>query len=397
MAESPPQPPDAATYVRRAEALIPVLAGRAAETARNRRIPDATIRDLRAAGFFDLLKPRRWGGAEADPRTLYAVQIALARGCPSTAWVMSVLAVHGWQLALFPEQAHHDVWGDDPDALIASSYAPTGTVERVAGGYRVSGRWSFSSGSDHCGWVFLGGLVPPDREGGEPQMRTFLLPRRDWSIEDNWHTAGLVGTGSKDVVVGGCFVPEHRTHRFVDGFTGRNPGRAVYDTPLYRLPFGQVFVRSVSSTILGVLEGALDAYVTVARERVAASNGVKVAADPLAQQACADARATLDACRLVLDRAFAELLDAAARDVSLPLERRAQFRYESSRAVAQCCAAVDGLHAVSGGRAIFLDAPIQRFFQDAHAIRAHFANKPERPAWNFGGVLLGLDSTDLFL
>lgn len=388
---------DEGAFVRAAEAMIPTLKARIPLTRELRRVPDETIADLRAAGFFDLLKPRAWGGHEADPRTLYAVQANLGRGCPSTAWVMSVLAVHAWQLALFPEAAHHDVWSDDPDALIASSYAPTGRVEPVEGGFRVSGRWSFSSGCDHCSWIFLGGMVPPATPDGAPQMRTFLLPRADWRIEDNWHVTGLVGSGSKDIVVDGAFVPEHRTHKFIDGFTGRNPGRAVFDGPLFRLPFGQVFVRSVSSTILGVLEGALDAYTEVARSRVAASSGAKVSGEAVAQAACADAAATLDECKAVLDRAFAEMMDYARRDQPIPLQRRAQFRYESSRAVQRCCDAVDGLFTTAGGRAIFDGSEILRFFQDAHAIRAHFANKPEKPGLNFGGVMLGLDNADLFL
>ncbi len=380
--------------VARARALAPVLASRVPETRARQHLPQATIDDLHEGGFFTLLQPACFGGQEVDPGTFFDVQIALATGCASTAWVFSVLAVHAWQLALFPVQAQHDVWDDDPRALIGSSYAPTGRVEVEEGGYRLSGRWCFSSGSTHCGWFFLGGLI--HGEGG-PQMRTFLVPRSDVVLETCWDTVGLEGTGSNDVVVDGAWVPEHRTHRLGDGFSGRSPGLAVHDAPLFRLPFGQVFVRSVSTTILGVLGGALDAYLGVAREKIAASNRGKISLDPVSQRVCAQAIATLDAEKLVLHRSFEEMMAQVRAGEPIPILRRVQFRYESARAVQHCLAAVDALFTTSGGRAIFRDAPIQRFFQDAHAVAAHFANKPDGPCRNLGGVLLGAENTDLFL
>jgi 3-hydroxy-9,10-secoandrosta-1,3,5(10)-triene-9,17-dione monooxygenase len=377
--------------------MIPVLVDRVPELRALRRIPDQTIADLRQARFFDLLRPKAWNGLEIHPGTFFRVQTQVARGCPSTAWVMGVLSVHAWQLALFAPQAQQDVWGADPHALISSSYAPTGKIEPVEGGYRVSGKWSFSSGSDHCSWVFLGGLVPPREPHHKPQMRTFLLPRADYTIEDNWNVIGLEGTGSKNIIVSGAFVPEHRTHKFTDGFSGKSPGLKVNTAPLFKLPFGQVFVRSVSTSIIGVLEGALEAYIETARSRIAASNQKKVSLDPVSQMVCAHARATLDEINLVLQRSFSELMDAAQEGRTLTVERRSQFRYESARAVDRCTEAVDQLFTASGGRSIFVDSDIGRFFRDAHAIRAHFANKPEAPGRNLGGVLLGVDNADLFI
>jgi 3-hydroxy-9,10-secoandrosta-1,3,5(10)-triene-9,17-dione monooxygenase len=175
---------NATELIERARAMAPALRGRAAEGDSLRRLPDATIQDMKDAGFFRMLQPSRWGGHEVDPRTFFEVQWTLAAACPSTAWVLGVVGVHAWQLALFPLEAQQEVWGDDSSTLISSSYAPTGKVEIVEGGYRVSGRWSFSSGSDHCKWAFLGGFVPT-APGERPDMRTFLLPRRNYRIEDN--------------------------------------------------------------------------------------------------------------------------------------------------------------------------------------------------------------------
>jgi 3-hydroxy-9,10-secoandrosta-1,3,5(10)-triene-9,17-dione monooxygenase len=378
----------------RAQTLATKLAERARAADELRRLPDETVADLKAGGFFRLLQPSRWGGAEIDPVTFFDVQMTLAAACPSTAWVFGVVGVHNWQLALFPLQSQQEVWSGDPDTLISSSYAPTGKVERAEDGYRISGRWSFSSGCDHCQWVFLGGLVPSEKG---PEMLTFLVPRKDYRIEDNWFVAGLKATGSKDIVVESAFVPEYRTHKLADGFRRKSPGNEVNPAPLYRLPFGQIFVRSVSTSAIGAAQGALDVYTKVAAKRVAAGDGQKVAEDPQAQLVAARAAALIDEARVVLRRNFEELMAQARAGQDMPLERRLRFRLDSSQAVVKSVAAVDELFTASGGRAIFLDHPLLRFFLDVHAARAHYANNPDKPARNWGSVQLGLKNSDFFV
>jgi 3-hydroxy-9,10-secoandrosta-1,3,5(10)-triene-9,17-dione monooxygenase len=379
----------------RAKDLLPKLHERVPEADRLRRVPDETIADFQQAGFFKMLQPSRWGGLEVDPSLFFDVQATIASACPSSAWVLGVVAVHAWQLALFPLQAQEEVWGKDRATLISSSYAPTGKVTKVDGGYRISGRWSFSSGCDHAQWAFLGGMVPvPEKP---PEMRTFLVPRSDYVIDDNWHVAGLKGTGSKDIVIEGAFVPEHRTHKLIDGFFRKSPGNAVNEAPLYRLPFGQIFVRSVSTSAIGIAQGALDVYRGVAAKRVAAGDGAKVAEDPASQIVAARAASLIDEARLVLRRNMDTLMELARANAEMPLEMRVRFRFDSSNAVAKCVEAVDGLFTASGGRAIFLNSPLLRYFLDAHAARAHYANNPEKPARNLGGVLLDLKNTDFFL
>ena len=183
--------PSEKDLVPNARALKAALTARIPQADELRRVPDETIADFRQAGFFRMLQPARWGGLEVDPQTFFDVQMTVASACPSSAWVLGVVAVHSWQLALFPLAAQEEVWGTDSSTLISSSYAPTGKVTRADGGYRISGRWSFSSGCDHCQWIFLGGFVPPEVEGKPPEMRTFLLPRSDYRIDDNWQVVGL--------------------------------------------------------------------------------------------------------------------------------------------------------------------------------------------------------------
>jgi 3-hydroxy-9,10-secoandrosta-1,3,5(10)-triene-9,17-dione monooxygenase len=383
--------------IAKAVAMKPTLVARTAKADELRRVPDETIADFHDAGFFRMLQPSRWGGLEVEPRTFFEVQATLASACPSSAWVLGVVAVHSWQLALFPLQAQEEVWGKDARTIVSSSYAPTGKVTRVDGGFRISGRWSFSSGCDHCQWVFLGGMVPPEIEGKPPEMRTFLLPRADYRIDDNWHVAGLKGTGSKDIVVENALVPEHRTHRLIDGFKRQSPGNAVNTAPLYRLPFGQVFVRSVSTSAIGAAQGAYDFFVEAAAKRVSAGDGTKVSEDPSTQTVCARASSLIDEVRLVLERNFAEMMALAEAGADIPVDRRVRFRHDSAMAVVKCVEAVDMLFTASGGRAIFLSNPLLRYFLDVHAARAHYANSPDKPGRNLGGVALGAKTTDYFI
>lgn len=383
------------TLISRARELQPTLRERAAETSRLRRLPEATIADFQQAGFFAMLQPASRGGHEVHPNTFFDVQEIIAEACPSSAWVLGVVAVHAWQLALFDAKAQDAVWGDDPTALISSSYAPTGAVTRVDGGFRISGRWSFSSGCDHCAWVFLGGFAPVD--AGPPDMRTYLLPRSDYAIVDNWDTIALRGTGSKDVVVDDVFVPEHRTHRMSDGFKCESPGNAINTAPLFRIPFGQIFVRSVSTTAIGIARGALASYLETTASKVGAGDGKKAALDPTAQEASARAASTLDQIELVRARNFEAMMGYAERGERIPIEERVAWRWDSSETVSRCVALVDELFTLTGGRAIFSDHPMARYFLDVHGARAHFANRPEAASRNLGGVQLGMKTKDFFI
>lgn len=379
-----------------AERLLPVLAERVATSEQNRSLSPQTITDFRAAGFWRMLQPTRWGGLEVHPNTFFDVQIKLATVHPSAAWVMGVVAVHNWQLALFAPQAQEDVWGPDVGALVSSSYAPTGRVEATQGGYILSGRWSFSSGVDHCDWVFLGGFAPTP-EGSPPDMRTFLVPLSHATIEDTWHTMALRGTGSKDVLLDGVFVPEHRTHKMSDGFRCDNPGNESNPSPLFRLPFGQVFVRSVSTTSIGIAKGALAFYRSVTQSKVGAADGNRAARDPSAQMACARAASTLDQLELVLHRNMDTLMADARAGERTAIDQRVAYRWDSSEAVSKAVSVVDELFALCGGRALFLSSPMHRYFVDVHGARAHYANRPDASGRNFGRVQLGMRTTDFFI
>ena len=387
----------AATLIARAEALAPTLAGRAAQADAQGRIPAETIADMQAAGFFKVLQPKRYGGYELDPQAFFDIQMALARGCMSTAWVYGVVGVHNWQLALFDERAQQDVWGNDPATLIASTYMPVGRVTPVDGGFRLSGHWKFSSGSELCEWVFLGALVPAAVAGQPPEYRTFLLPKSDYRIQQDWDVLGLRATGSHDIVVDDVFVPAYRTHKAIDGMMGTSPGLAVNDAPLFRLPFAQIFVRAVCTSCIGALQGALDDFTGYAATRVSANSGAKTTDDPGAQNACANAAVAIDEMQVLLKRNFAELMASVTGGPAVSIERRVHFRYQSAQVAERCAQAANTLLRYAGGNGIYHRNPLVRRFLDLHAARAHYANNVDRFGQNLGAVMLGRENTDFFI
>lgn len=377
--------------------LVPVLRTRSEETAALGRLPDATLNAMQEAGFFRIMQPARYGGFEMDPEVFFRVQMTLAEGCMSTAWVLGVVAIHNWQLALFDDRAQRDVWGDDQSTLISSSYMPVGKVTHVEGGYRLSGNWHFSSGSRHCQWAFLGAMVPPTKEGEAPDYRTFLVPRADYDIIDNWNVSGLEGTGSNDIVVKDAFVPEYRTHRAIHGFECNSPGNAVNTHPVYRLPFGQIFVRAVCSSSVGALRGVTNSYISVNKDRVGLNDGNKIATDPDAQMALATAVATVDECETIMFRNFATMLKAAREGETLPIEDRIKMRFDASLVAGKCCDAINTMFIACGAQGIYRDHPLNRAWLDINAGRTHVANNPFKFGRNLGGTLMGGANNDFFL
>ncbi|CAA0083380.1 Flavin-dependent monooxygenase, oxygenase subunit HsaA [BD1-7 clade bacterium] len=390
----------AQTLVERAEAMIPTLKERAPEAAAQGQVHSETVQEMADAGFFRIVQPKRWGGYELDPQVFFDVQMTLAQGDMSVAWILGVIAIHNWQLALFDDRAAQDVWGENDATLISSSYMPVGKVEHVEGGLKLSGRWGFSSGSEHCEWVFLGAIVPP-KEGdpaGPPDMRTFLIPRSDYRIEENWDVLGLKATGSNDIVVEGAFVPEYRTHKAGDGFAMQSPGNAVNEAPLFKIPFGQIFVRAVSSGAIGALEGAVNSFIDVAKARVGVNDGKKASGDPDVQFAIAKAQSIVDELKLVLNRNFDRLMEQARGEGEpLSMDERIKMRNDSAAVVQRCIEGVDLMFNSCGGGGIFHSHPVSKYFLDIHAGRAHVANQPGKYARNLGGVQLGEPNGDFFL
>lgn len=383
--------PTAEELVARAAAMIPVLRSREADALQAGQVSTQTIQELQDAGFFRVLQPKRYGGYEMSPLTYGRIARTLAEGCMSTAWVYAIVAVHNWELALFDDKAAQDVWNSDSNVRICSSYMPVGRVTRVEGGYRLSGRWNFSSGSGHCDWVILGANIPSETAGGAPEPRNFLLPRADYQVLDNWDVMGLQGTGSNDILVENAFIPEYRTVRDDDLFAMQCPGHAVNTAPLYKIPFAQLFNRTVSSTSLGTLKRALDSFVDATKSRRTTYTGERLARDSSVQFAISEVERILDEQVLVMERDLTELLDRAVAG-DWPLDRRAALAAATTSTVSRCVRGIDILMEFSGAKALFRGHPVRQSFLDIHCARAHVANNPYPYGRNRGAMLLGIDN-----
>ncbi|MFM2301494.1 MAG: hypothetical protein RLZZ84_1230 [Pseudomonadota bacterium] len=390
--------PTAEELIARARAMIPALKSRAKQCVRDRNVPAESIAEMQAAGFFRILQPRRWGGYEMHPNVFFEVQKALAEGCMSTGWMYGVVGCHPYEMALFHDQAQEEVWGDDPSMLVSSTYQPVGKVTHVEGGFRLSGRWGFSTGSVHSGWVLLGAMCPPKAEGEGPEMRTFLLPRADYTIdEDAWHVFGLQGTGSHDIIVDDVFVPDYRTHRSIDGFLCKNPGQEVNTGPLYALPWAQVFVRSVSTAAFGGAQAAINAGMAIMQSRVSTNTGKASAQDPILHAALARAIAEKSEMETTLRLTFEDLMGYAERGEEIPLDKRAFLTYQSSTVVRRLADLVDEIVKLLGGRAIYMTSDILQPWLDLHAGRAHVANDPNNRTADAINTMLGAAPLNPFL
>ena len=389
--------PVEAELLERARQLTPVLRERASRTEDNRSLLPETLRDFIDAGFYRILQPAKYGGYEMPPLTLFKVAMELAKGCPSSAWCMSLIAVHNWEIALIDPQCAEDIWGQDPDVRASSSYAPFGKVTPVEGGYRISGRWSWSSGSDHCSWVILGGVVPREGRDGPPDLRAFLIPRSDYQVVDVWHVLGLKGTGSNDIVVKDAFVPEHRTHQFVHSFTMADPGRAAFTSRNYRYPFGVIFAYSLSVVTLGMADGALEAFKADMKVRLGAYDGAKAMEEPFVRHRLAEAEAIIRGLHARLEANFAEMDALIAAGEDLPLDLRVKNKWDAQWIAKEAMKAVELLFKASGARGIKLDSPMQRYFRDVHAASNHAFLNPDKGSLNAGLVQLGGMTTDFTL
>ncbi|AUI57647.1 3-hydroxy-9,10-secoandrosta-1,3,5(10)-triene-9,17-dione monooxygenase oxygenase subunit [Amycolatopsis sp. BJA-103] len=369
--------------------LLPVLRERAQEAEDARRVPEESVKSLQETGFFKLLQPKTFGGLEADPVSFYTAVKLVASACGSTGWVASILGVHPWHLGLFEAQAQQDVWGDDHDVRISSSYAPMGKADVVDGGYRLSGRWSFSSGCDHATWVLLGG--PVFKDGKPVDFCTYLVPIGDYTIEDVWDTVGLRGTGSNDIIVNDVFVPKHRALSFIATSKCKTPGQELNPGPLYKLPYGSVHPSTITAPIIGMAQGAYDAHVEYQGKRVrAAYAGEQSKEDPFAKVRIAEAASEIDAAWLQLTHNIDELYQLACKGEKLPFPTRLRVRRDQVRGTERAIFAIDRLFENSGGRALQAGTPIQRFWRDAHAGRVHAANDAERAYVMFGTGAFGL-------
>ncbi len=354
------------------------LREQAGEAEKIGRLTDQTVKAMKDTGSIRLLQSTKHGGYQAHPREWAETVMATAALDPSAGWVAGVVGVHPYQLAYADPRVGDEVWADDVDTWMASPYAPQGLAKPVEGGYLFNGRWQFSSGTDHCDWIILGAIVAGD--DGIPvmplAMRHMILPRSDYEIvDDSWNVVGLRGTGSKDVIVKDAFVPDYRAMdglKVMDGSAQREAGMT---DPLYLMPWSTMFPLGISSAVIGIAEGALATHLDYQRERVSAT-GTAIKDDPYVMYAIGEAAADINAARQELLANVDRIYDMVAAGKEVGFADRAAGRRTQVRAVWRAVGAVDEIFARSGGNALRMDKPLQRYWRDAHAGLNHAIHVP---------------------
>jgi alkylation response protein AidB-like acyl-CoA dehydrogenase len=375
--------------LERARALIPRLAERAPAATAARRLPAETIAEYRAAGILRILQPRRFGGIEGRFSLFSRIVEELTHGCASSGWVYAVLAEHQWIIAQYPEQAQIDVWGKDPEAVASSSLAPRAAARRVPGGWRLSGRYTFSSGCDYAQWAIIGAFLG---EMGDARSIAYLLVRlAEVEIVDDWQTLGLAGTGSKSLILDDVFVPEHRSVMVSDLFAGTPPGALVHpEYPVLRAPRGFLVSYSLPPVAIALGRRALD--VACARLAGRVSRGVtRLAQSEVVQIAIGEVSAAVDVATLLLhtgrEASTAEVSSGRKITEAEALRARRDMVYAQH----QVGWALERLCELDGARWVYDSDELGTIRRDVMTILTHTAASRQVGLAPYGRMLLTRD------
>lgn len=353
----------------------------------------ATAATLRDAGMIKMLQPKLYGGQEASPREFAETVMGLAALDPAAGWVSGVVGVHPWQLGFADPRVQEEIWGDDDNTWVASPYAPQGVATPVDGGFRLSGRWQFSSGTDYCRWVIIGAMLA-DGSGQvslPPTMLHVILPRADYEIvADSWDVVGLRGTGSKDLIVEDAFIPAYRVMNGDDVLNGKAQLDAGCEDPLHRLPWSHVFPLGITSAVIGMAEGALAVHLDHQRSRSDAM-GSAVREDPNLLLTIGEASAEIDAARQALLANADRMWNLVASGGTPTFEDRAVGRRTQVRAAWRAVEAVDALFATAGGNALRSTGLLQRYWRDIHTGLNHVIHVPTNVYQACALSMLGVD------
>ncbi len=364
----------------RARGLVPALRERAARAEEARVMPAETIADLHASGLLRTLQPRRWGGMELDFPAYVDFPLELARGCASTGWNFANLQVHHWMLALYDERAQEEIWGVNPDALIASGIAfPQGRGRKADGGFVIGGKWSFSSCVNVADWNMLAVTV----KDGERVIdhRMCLLHKSQYEI--------VRSTGSMTVVAKDVFVPEHKALCMYDVRGGDTfPGARTNKNPVYQVPANPLLGHGIGACAVGNAQAALELSIDAVKQRSTSYTGAKMRDFQAVQLRIGAAGSKIDAARLILRNDAIEGQEIANRRVTADTLRKLGFKRNLAYAVNLCTEAVDLLHAMAGANGIYESYPLERIFRDAHSLAGHisFSSDAQGAAWGFAAL-----------
>jgi alkylation response protein AidB-like acyl-CoA dehydrogenase len=370
--------------------MAQAIAARAGEIEAARRLPPDLVTELTAAGCFGMLRPPSHGGAGVDLAMSMRVYEALSRADASVGWTVAIGAGCWLDLVGLPRSTFDAVFADDPDVKVGGGINPAGVAVPADGGYRVTGRWAFVSGCQHCDWIY-GNCIEEGASGNGdmPPLRIALFRAGEVEIEDTWSVSGLCGTGSHDVVAENVFVPADRTFALLSA-------EPCLDDPLVRIPLPSPYVLQMASGALGIAQGAIDDILALATDKVPLFAGASLAANALFQNQLGEADARLRAARALLYAEAAEAwATALARDPFTP-EHRARIRASGVWAADTAAAVVDMAYRAGGGSSLYRSSPLQRRFRDIHALTQHFLVKLDSLT-TVGAVMAGQEVDTTFL
>ncbi len=382
-----------AETMQRVRAMTPALRERAANAEAARVLLPETINDLLSAGIVRALQPKRWGGMEYDYIAYIDIPMELARGCASTSWCVVNLMIHNWMLAMYDERAQVEVWGPNPDVLIAAGIAfPQGRARKVDGGYIISGRWNFSSAVHVSQWCMLAvTLREADAADGKPvDYRMCLVDKTHYEVIDDWHVMGMRSTGSMTVVAKDVFVPDHNALCMLDARGGDGfPGARVNPNPLYRVSLAAMGGHGIAATAVGNALAALEFTRDMVKQRSTNYTGARMRDFQTVQLRVGNAGAKIDSARLMLRNDCFDVMDIARSGVMPDMETKLRFKRNAAYVAQLATEAVDMLHTVTGATGVYNNYPLERMFRDAHALAAHISLNPDAHAAAWGLVALG--------
>ncbi|MEO8540538.1 MAG: acyl-CoA dehydrogenase family protein [bacterium] len=362
--------PSASTFeiVERATAVAALANEYSDAGEEQRQLHPVVIDAIADAGFFSMLVPRELGGLEVDVVTMSNVIAAVARGDGAAGWCVMIAATTGVTAAQLPREGAAEMFSDSR-AATGGVLMPRGRATRVDGGWRVSGQWSFGSGSGHAKWLLGGSLVfgpdgPETTPENVPHARMMFFPREDVQILDTWYVSGLRATGSNDFEVKDVFVPERRSCP-IGGGERWNKG-TLYAFPIYGL-----LAIGVASVGLGIGQAAIDTLRELASAKTPTGSRRLLAERGAAQSGIAEAEALVRAGRAFMHEAIRSAWDRVTQGGKLTLDDRALLRLASTTAAMNAAKAVDLCYNLGGASSIYQNSPLQRHFRDIHTVTQH--------------------------
>lgn len=387
-------PPDIPALIRKIDEIRPLIEKNAAEGEENRRVSQETVDALEAIGAFRVTQPAHYGGYEANSRAQVDVGAAVGRGDGGTAWIVALTNIANWLTALYPAQAQEDVWGADRNAKVSVVLATNGKTQRVEGGYRVSGEWSYNSASWHTTWAILGAELV-DENGAFVDTAQLLIPRSDLHFKDTWYVAGMRSTGSNSLSATDIFVPDHRVMRGEPALSGVYPG-TTEDTPgVYRAGWIPVLNIILVGPQLGLGRAVLDRVVAKAGSKGIAYTSFERQSDSVAFQLdIAKAALLLDAADGFAHRATDEIDVPAEAGVYPDYLTRARNRAYVGWIVEHVARAIEMLLTAHGSGAFAEVNPLQRLWRDQAVASRHAFVLPALGYELYGKALLGREDGD---